>query len=61
MRYLKLKQVLEEYPFTIGQLRKFILRRRENGFEKVLRKIGGRLYVVRGLLDEWIENQGVKK
>lgn len=59
MRYLTLDQVIddERFPFTKGQIRGFLLAREKNGFDKVVRKIGKRLYFRDDLLLKWIDNQ----
>lgn len=47
------------YPFTLGQIRHYLLMRHRNGLEKAVRKIGKRLYLRRDLFEQWIEsNQG---
>jgi hypothetical protein len=45
----------KNYPFSLGQLRSFILKRQENGLDKAVRKIGKRIYIRIDLFDEWIE------
>lgn len=61
--YLSLRQIEENprYPFTIGQIKHFLLNRHKNGLGKAVRKIGKRLYLRQDLLDLWIESQGGKK
>ena len=61
--YLETKQIAESsnYPFTIGQLRYFLLMRHKNGLQKAVRKVGKRLYVRKDLFEEWIEAQGEGK
>lgn len=54
-KYLSFKGVLANYPFTEGQLRAFVYRKDTNGFDKVVRKIGKRIYFRADLLDEWME------
>lgn len=58
--YLEPKQIAEsdKYPFSIGQVRHYLLIRHRNGLEKAVRKIGKRLYLRKDLFDQWIENQG---
>ena len=60
--YLSPKQVADDdrYPFTLGQVRHYLLMRHKNGLEKAVRKIGKRCYLRRDLLDAWIESQGAK-
>jgi len=60
-RYLNMKLLLERYPFTKGQIRKFLSNRDKNGFSNCVRKIGKRLYFRVDLLDEWIEERKVKE
>jgi hypothetical protein len=60
-RYLSLKGVMANYPFTEGQLRDFIFRKDKLGLDKVLRKIGRRWYFRADLLDDWIEQQNAKR
>lgn len=57
--YLSVQQVAEgsRYPFTLGQVRHFLMFRHRNGLEKAIRKIGKRLYFRRDLFESWIEEQ----
>lgn len=56
MEYLNLKQVIEKYPFTEGQLRNFLINREKNGLFKAVRKIGKRLYIRDDLFEIWIDS-----
>lgn len=59
IKYLNPKQIAESnsYPFSIGQMRHYLLMRHRNGLDKAVRKIGKRLYLRKDLFDRWIENQ----
>lgn len=60
-QYLSAQQVVDSnsYPFTIGQIRHYLLMRHRNGLNKAVRKIGKRLYLRRDLFEAWIEsNEG---
>jgi hypothetical protein len=47
------------YPFTMGQIRHFLLHRHRNGLQSSVRKIGKRLVLRMDLFEQWIEsNQG---
>jgi len=50
-----------KYPFTIGQMRYFLLYRHRNGLQEAVRKIGKRLVLRIDLFDQWIESQGKKE
>lgn len=54
MEYLSLKQITEKYPFTMGQLRD-CLRRKRTGLKDISRKIGRRIYIRNDHFEEWIE------
>ena len=56
--YLEAKQIAdsENYPFSIGQMRHYLLIRHRNGLDKAVRKIGKRLYLRKDLFDQWIES-----
>ena len=45
------------YP-TVKSLRQIIFFKKKNGFAKVLRKIGGRLYIVENEFFKWVEETG---
>lgn len=62
-KYLSSQQIVEDarYPFTIGQLRHYLLKRHKNGLEKAVRRIGKRLYLRQDLFDQWIENQATRR
>lgn len=57
--YLAAQQIVENprYPFSMGQLRHFLLKRHKNGLNKAVRCIGKRLYLRQDLFDQWIEEQ----
>lgn len=61
-RYLSIKQIAEsnQYPFTEGQMRHYLIMRHRNGLESAVRKIGKRLYLRVDLWEAWIENEGRK-
>ena len=61
--YLEPKQIAKgnHYPFTLGQMRHFLLMRHKNGLEKAIRKVGKRLYIRADLFEEWIESQSEEK
>lgn len=56
--YKTIQQIVGEkkYPFTLGQMRAFLLDRETNGLEPAIRKIGKRLYIRTDLFDKWIDN-----
>lgn len=57
--YWSTQQIISrgKYPFSMGQLRYYLMRRHKNGLEKAVRKIGKRLYLKIDLFEEWIESQ----
>lgn len=56
MKYLTSKQIVEcgKYPFTLGQMRMFLLDRTNNGLEKACKKIGRKVYFREDLFEEWL-------
>lgn len=60
--YLSAQQIVDNprYPFTMGQIRHFLLKRHKNSLEEAVRYIGKRLYFRQDLFDQWIENQNGK-
>jgi len=62
-QYLSVKQIIEcnQYPFTEGQVRNFLLFRHRNGLQEAVRKIGKRLVLRKDLFDEWIESKSEKR
>jgi len=63
IQYLTAAQIVASdcYPFTMGQIRQFLLMRHKNGLQSAVRKIGKRLYLRRDLFEEWIEEQVSKR
>lgn len=61
-QYLSIKQIADSdrYPFTLGQMRHYLIMRHRNGLDKAVRKIGKRLYLRQDLFDQWIEAQATK-
>lgn len=59
IEYMSLKQIADSdnYPFTIGQLRHYLMHRHRNGLETAVRKIGKRLFIRTDLFIAWIEKQ----
>jgi hypothetical protein len=47
-----------KYPFTMGQIRHFLLYRHRNGLQDAVRKVGKRLVLRIDLFDLWIESHG---
>ncbi len=45
------------YPFSLAQLRHFLLFRHRNGLRNVVRKVGKRLVLRMDLFEAWIESQ----
>jgi hypothetical protein len=45
------------FPFTIGQMRNFLLNRHKNGLDRATYKIGKRIYLKVSCFQEWIEKQ----
>jgi hypothetical protein len=58
-QYLSIKQIADsnKYPFTLGQMRHYLIMRHKNGLEAAVRKIGKRLYLRNDLFQNWIESQ----
>ena len=46
-----------ETPFSEHSLRWFIFQSPENGFDRVIRRVGRRVYVDLDSLEEWIDGQ----
>ena len=46
-----------KYP-TVKAIRQLIFFKKKNGFAKVLRKIGGRLYIAENDFYKWVEETG---
>lgn len=61
IRYMTIKQIVESprYPFTIRQIRYYIMMRNKNGLFTAVRKIGKRLYLRTDLFEQWIESNRV--
>jgi len=60
MSYLNKKQILEQYPFSRGQISHFLLHRHKNGLASAVRKIGKCVYIHKDLFDQWIESHASK-
>ena len=58
-QYLSIQQVADDprYPFTMGQMRHYLLTRHRNGLGRAVRKIGKRCYLRQDLFEQWIESQ----
>ena len=54
-----IQQIVESgnYPFSLGQLRHYLMYRHKNGLDRAVRKIGKRLYLRLDYFNEWIESQ----
>ena len=46
-----------KYGLTLGQLRHLLLHRHKNQLDKVVRKVGKRLYLRKDLWADWFESQ----
>jgi len=58
-QYLTIRQIADcdSYPFTLGQIRHYLLKRHKNGLQEAVFKIGKRLYLRKDLFENWIEEQ----
>ena len=45
-----------KYPFSKGQIRNHVAKRKTNGLATSIRKIGRRIYIREDLLEEWMES-----
>ena len=59
IKYLSAQQIKENpcYPFSMGQIRHFLLNRHKNGLKEAVVRIGKRLYIRQDLFEQWIEKQ----
>ena len=46
-----------KYPFSMGQIRHFLLFRHRNGLQEAVRKVGKRIVLRMDLFDQWLEKQ----
>ena len=46
-----------KFPFTMGQIRNFLMKKSENGLDSCVRKIGKRIYFREDLFVQWIERK----
>lgn len=53
--YLSFDQIVEKFPFSEAIVRKWLFKRRDNGLNVAIRKIGGKIYFRKDLFIEWIE------
>lgn len=57
--YYTVSQFAQMNPaFTQGCLRTLIFNARSNGFDKVIRRIGGRVLIKLSAFNQWIEETG---
>ena len=58
IKYVSIDDIVnnDKYPFTKGQLRHHISKRKTYGLATSIRKIGKRIYIREDLFDEWIES-----
>lgn len=61
--YLTPQQIVQggQYPFTIGQIRHYLMMRHKNGLDRSVRKIGKRIYLKRDEFEKWIDSQISKR
>lgn len=50
------KQAAAETPFSENTIRWWIFQSPENGFQKVIRRVGGRIFIDLAELEKWIES-----
>jgi len=55
-RYVTFKDILQDYPFTKGQLDYFVFNRDKNGLADSIIKIGKRLYFDISLFEVWLKS-----
>jgi hypothetical protein len=49
------RQAAKETPFSENTIRWWIFQAPENGFENVMRRVGGRIFIDLAALGKWIE------
>lgn len=61
IEYWSLQRIVSSgrYPFTIGQMRHFLLYRHRNGLQDAVWKIGKRLVFRLDLFNAWIDSKGL--
>jgi hypothetical protein len=61
--YISPKQITTcgRYPFSLAQVRHFLLFRHRNGLSEAVRKIGKRIVLRTDLWEAWLEHQISKK
>lgn len=57
--YWSPKQIAESnrFPFSLGQIRHFLLHRHKNGLKESVRRIGKNLVIRIDLFEKWLESQ----
>ncbi len=57
MKYMSVDDIIKsgKYPFTLGQLRDLLIKRKKNGLQSVVRKIGKRVYLKMDDFEKWID------
>jgi len=58
IKYVSIDDIVNDskYPFTKGQLRHHVAKRKSNGLASSIRKIGRRIYIREDLFIDWLEN-----
>ena len=57
-QYLDIQSIADRNPqFTVGQLRWFVVKKKENGLESAIKRLGRKLYFHVPTLLKWIEDQ----
>lgn len=50
----------EYYQFpSVGAIRQYVFRANTNGFDRVIRRIGRKIYIKVSEFEKWIENNGI--
>lgn len=58
--YITVKQALELFPcFTEGSLRYIIYNHRNNGAHVFIRRVGRKVIILKGELENWIKERGI--
>lgn len=57
--YLDLQTFIEQHPqFNLGQMRWFVVKKKENGLAPAIKRLGRRLYIHVPTFLNWVEAQG---
>jgi hypothetical protein len=56
MKYVTKNEILKHYPLTMEYLNYLLRQRDENGLDRAVKRIGGKIWIIKDEFEKWVES-----